>query len=86
MGVDDWRPWIDRRARESPQRTLNKARSRQPRGAGPPRSEPLALFDLSLAEIAVSILAEVVAVKNGVALTKKKDGSAMPLASGVCAR
>ena len=38
------------------------------------------------AEIAVSILAEVVAVKNGVALTQKKDGSAMPLASGVCAR
>ena len=38
------------------------------------------------AEIAVSILAEVVAVKNGIALTQKKDGSAMPLASGVCAR
>ena len=38
------------------------------------------------AEIAVSILAEVVAVKNGVALTQKKDGSAMPLANGVCAR
>ncbi len=38
------------------------------------------------AEIAVSILAEVVAVKNGIALTQKKDGSAMPLASGVCVR
>jgi len=38
------------------------------------------------AEIAVSILAEIVAVKNGVALAQKKDGSAMPLASGVCAR
>ena len=38
------------------------------------------------AEIAVSILAEVVAVKNGIALTQKKDGSAMPLANGVCAR
>lgn len=38
------------------------------------------------AEIAVSILAEIVAVKNGVALTQKKDGSAMPLASRVCVR
>ena len=43
------------------------------------------------AEIAVSILAEIVAVKNGIALTQKKVGSAMPLASGplasgVCAR
>ena len=38
------------------------------------------------AEIAVAILAEITAVKNGVALTQKKDGSAMPLASGVCAR
>jgi xanthine dehydrogenase accessory factor len=41
------------------------------------------------AEIAVSIVAEIVAVKNGVTLTQKKDGSAMPEASGasgVCAR
>ncbi|MCB2021958.1 MAG: XdhC family protein [Burkholderiaceae bacterium] len=38
------------------------------------------------AEIAVSILAEIVAVKNGIALTQKKVGSAMPLASGVCVR
>jgi xanthine dehydrogenase accessory factor len=30
------------------------------------------------AEIAVSILAEVVAVKNGVKLTQKKDGSSVP--------
>ena len=37
------------------------------------------------AEIAVSILAEIVAVKNGVALAQKKGGSAMPSASGVCA-
>ena len=38
------------------------------------------------AEIAVSIVAEIVAVKNGVALVQKKEGSAMPMASGVCAR
>ncbi len=38
------------------------------------------------AEIAVSILAEITAVKNGIALTQKKDGSSMPLASGVCVR
>jgi xanthine dehydrogenase accessory factor len=38
------------------------------------------------AEIAVSIVAEIVAVKNGVALTQKKDGSAVPEAPGVCAR
>jgi xanthine dehydrogenase accessory factor len=38
------------------------------------------------AEIAVSIVAEIVAVKNGVALTQKKDGSAIPEATGVCAR
>ena len=37
-------------------------------------------------EIAVAILAEIVAVKNGVALTQKKEGSAMPQAAGVCAR
>jgi xanthine dehydrogenase accessory factor len=37
------------------------------------------------AEIAVSILAEIVAVKNGIALTQKKEGSAVPLGSGVCA-
>jgi len=30
------------------------------------------------AEIAVSIVAEIVAVKNGVVLTQKKQGSAMP--------
>ena len=38
------------------------------------------------AEIAVAILAEITAVKNGVALTQKKEGSAMPRASGVCVR
>lgn len=38
------------------------------------------------AEIAVAILAEITAVKNGVALTQKKAGSDIPLASGVCAR
>lgn len=39
------------------------------------------------AEIAVSILAEVVAVKNGVTLTQKKDGSSVPMSTGgpVCA-
>jgi xanthine dehydrogenase accessory factor len=37
-------------------------------------------------EIAVAILAEIVAVKNGIALTQKKDGSAMPQAAGVCGR
>jgi xanthine dehydrogenase accessory factor len=39
------------------------------------------------AEIAVSILAEVVAVKNGVTLTQKKDGSSVPAPVGgpVCA-
>ena len=37
-------------------------------------------------EIAVAILAEIVAVKNGVALTQKKEGSAMPQAAGVCGR
>jgi xanthine dehydrogenase accessory factor len=37
------------------------------------------------AEIAVSIIGEIVAVKNGVALTQKKEGSAMPQSSGVCA-
>ncbi|MEO7854842.1 MAG: XdhC family protein [Rubrivivax sp.] len=37
------------------------------------------------AEIAVSILAEIVAVKNGVALMQKKEGSALPASSGVCA-
>jgi xanthine dehydrogenase accessory factor len=35
------------------------------------------------AEIAVSILAEIVAVRNGVNLTQKKHGSAMPEAPGV---
>lgn len=35
-------------------------------------------------EIAVSIAAEIVAVKNGVALVQKKKGSALPLTSGVC--
>jgi xanthine dehydrogenase accessory factor len=38
------------------------------------------------AEIAVSILAEIVAVRNGVALEQKKQGSAVPAAAGVCAR
>ncbi len=38
------------------------------------------------AEIAVAILAEITAVKNGVALTQKKEGSAMPQTAGVCGR
>jgi len=38
------------------------------------------------AEIAVSIVAEIVAVKNGVVLTQKKQGSAMPEAPGICVR
>jgi len=38
------------------------------------------------AEIAVSIVAEIVSVKNGVALVQKKEGSALPEASGVCGR
>ncbi len=41
------------------------------------------------AEIAVSIAAEIVAVRNGVALEQKKEGSAMPDArdaAGVCGR
>lgn len=41
------------------------------------------------AEIAVSIMAEVVAVKNGIRLTQKKDGSAVPAPAAdgpVCAR
>ncbi len=38
------------------------------------------------AEIAVSILAEIVAVRNGVGLKQKKLGSAIPESSGVCAR
>jgi xanthine dehydrogenase accessory factor len=38
------------------------------------------------AEIAVSIVAEITAVKNGVNLLQKKEGSAMPEAAGVCAR
>ena len=37
------------------------------------------------AEIAVSILAEIIAVRNGVALTQKKEGSAMPQTSGASA-
>jgi xanthine dehydrogenase accessory factor len=37
------------------------------------------------AEIAVSIVAEITAVKNGVALVQKKDGSAMPADPRVCA-
>jgi xanthine dehydrogenase accessory factor len=36
------------------------------------------------AEIAVSIIAEIVAVRNGVGLVQKKEGSAMPESSGVC--
>ena len=35
------------------------------------------------AEIAVAIIGEIVAVKNGIALTQKKEGSAMPQSSGV---
>jgi xanthine dehydrogenase accessory factor len=35
------------------------------------------------AEIAVSIAAEIVAVKNGVTLVQKKEGSALPVASGL---
>lgn len=38
------------------------------------------------AEIAISIMAEIVSVKNGVAMTQKKRGSAVPAASGVRAR
>ena len=38
------------------------------------------------AEIAVSILAEIIAVRNGVALMQKKQGSAVPVAAGSCAR
>ncbi len=39
------------------------------------------------AEIAVSIVAEIVAVKNGVTLLQKKEGSALPeSAPGVCVR
>ncbi len=38
------------------------------------------------AEIAVSILAEVIAVRNGVGLTQKKEGSAVPAPGGVCVR
>jgi len=38
------------------------------------------------AEIAVSILAEIVAVRNGVNLTQKKLGSAMPESSSACVR
>jgi xanthine dehydrogenase accessory factor len=38
------------------------------------------------AEIAVSIVAEIIAVKNGIVLTQKKQGSAMPdAAAAVCA-
>lgn len=38
------------------------------------------------AEIAVSIVAEIVAVRNGVTLLQKKEGSAVAEAAGVCAR
>ena len=37
------------------------------------------------AEIAVSIAAELVSVKNGVALVQKKQGSALPSVAGACA-
>jgi xanthine dehydrogenase accessory factor len=37
------------------------------------------------AEIAVSIVAEIVSVKNGVALLQKKEGSALPSTSTLCA-
>jgi xanthine dehydrogenase accessory factor len=36
------------------------------------------------AEIAVSVMAEIVAVKNGVALVQKKEGSALPAAADAC--
>ena len=36
------------------------------------------------AEIAVSIAAEIVSVKNGVALLQKKEGSALPAAASAC--
>jgi xanthine dehydrogenase accessory factor len=36
------------------------------------------------AEIAVSIVAEIIAVKNSVALTQKKEGSALPSAGSAC--
>jgi hypothetical protein len=32
----------------------------------------------------VSIAAEIIAVKNGVALVQKKEGSALPATAGVC--
>jgi xanthine dehydrogenase accessory factor len=38
------------------------------------------------AEIAVSILAEIVSVRHGVELVQKKDGSAVPPAESVCLR
>lgn len=38
------------------------------------------------AEIAVSIVAEIVAVKNGTTLLQKKEGSAVAEAAGVCVR
>lgn len=38
------------------------------------------------AEIAVAIVAEIIAVKNGIALVQKKEGSAMPETGGVRAR
>ena len=38
------------------------------------------------AEIAVSIVAEIIAVKNGIVLSQKKQGSVVPVAAGVCAR
>jgi xanthine dehydrogenase accessory factor len=38
------------------------------------------------AEIAVSILAEIISVRNGVGLTQKKQGSAMPEVSNDCVR
>jgi xanthine dehydrogenase accessory factor len=38
------------------------------------------------AEIAVSIVAEIVAVKNGVGLAQKKAGSAVPSAGSACMR
>jgi len=39
------------------------------------------------AEIAVSIAAEIVAVRNGVALAQKKPGSAVPSSSAsICGR
>jgi magnesium-transporting ATPase (P-type) len=57
--------------------------------ADPARPEvPAAVAECRAAGIRVlmTIVAEIVAVKNGVALMQKKEGSALPESSGVCAR